>query len=130
MLKLSAYWLSALLIVSFFVSVPAVFAQSSDSARAEAIKKKLIKYGGGKKVTVVRNDGSKFKGNLNNTSADTFTIRDKTGNDLTFRYDEIKKVSKGGIPLGVTIAAVAAAAGVAVIFLSYVVARVCNESGC
>lgn len=130
MLKKSLIWLTAMLVVNLVVAVPFAFAQTSGNAQAEAIKKKVVKFGGGTKITVVRNDGAKFKGAINNASAETFTIRYKAGSDSTFRYDEVRKVTKGGIPLGVTIAGVAAAAGVAIIVLSFVVKRVCNESNC
>ncbi|MEZ5307184.1 MAG: hypothetical protein R2684_08580 [Pyrinomonadaceae bacterium] len=94
--------------------------------QTDAIQTRVAKYGVGKNVNVVLNNGEKYKGTIKAFDSNGFSVAQKGGAEKTFGYSEVKSVNKTGISKAVWITIGAAAAG-AVIFAATIGRRCRNE---
>ena len=102
-----------------------------ESAATRKIKVKVSEIGKDRKIVVRRNDDTKLKGVLSAIDTDSFTVTDKkTGAETRLGYSEVKKVSRQGLPTGAKIGIAAGVAVPAIILLTLLRKRICNESAC
>jgi len=113
-------------VTSAFSAAPRAQDKKSDSQK---LAEKVAKIGVGKKVELtLRQNGKKTKGTITRLDDIGFTVAEKKSRmDLTFKYDEVKRIDKdGGVAKWIFVGGVAAAV-VLIIFGS----QLCeNEGGC
>jgi hypothetical protein len=95
--KTFSIMLSGILLSAIFGS-PAASAKGADPARQESearAKVRQLGVGTDARAEVKLRDGSKFKGHVTSSDADSFTVTDsKTGASRTFNYADVSSVKK------------------------------------
>lgn len=101
------------------LAASSIIAQIPDQGRIDKVKASAAKYAGsGSTVEVKLQTGTRLKGKISTTAAETFDFNADSGGSSTIRYDTVAEINKkGGLSRGSWIAIVASAVGTVIAIL-------------
>ena len=119
--------------LAFAANLQIISAQTNADNAVEKIKADVLKRGTGEKskVVVKMKDGTKLKGYISQTGADSFSLTDsKTRQTNAVAYRDIAEVKKQGWSKGAKIAlGVGIAAAVTVVVIGVAIGKALNDFG-